>query len=95
MTTKTPPAAPSPDAVRKARATNTRRRLAAAKTGPELIGTTQLAKELGLDPSTLKKLAVRMGCAKLGRAYFFNKTEADFVRANPPKARVRNKVKAE
>lgn len=78
----------TPDAVKRAAATNTRRRMV-LHAGPELIGTTQLAAELGLAPSTLKKLAVRMGCAKLGRAFYFSKEQADAVRADPPRGRVR------
>lgn len=88
----------TPTELKRASRANTRRRMV-LHAGPELIGTTQLAAELGLAPSTLKKLAVRMVCAKLGRAFYFSKEQADAVRADPPRGRVRTpkngKAKAE
>lgn len=94
MTTKesAPPApAKTPAEVKRASTANTRRRLAKIQAEPELTSVTLLAAELGLAPSTIKKLAGRMGCDKLGRAFYFTKAQADSVRRNPPLGRKRVK----
>lgn len=84
--------AKTPAEVKRASTANTRRRLAKIQAEPDWYTVTQIAKELGLATSTIKKRVQQMpGAFKIGRAWVMSREQADALRENPPVARKRTK----